>query len=215
MKWRESPPILAFPASPSSVCLWVTGGEKKGLRVKWASAAMRDSVESRAFYVLADLRLTDSTAEGCQRLRIFVLYPCLCTPLLVFPPSSFIVCLSLIFSFSYSLLWTKFFFYLLNFTCVYFSHCPLFPSLIVPLSFPHFYVSHVGCFSLPSALCLAPLMSRVTDVLPTQKAPLLGLTPARLAHLFAGPLEVSDSSDRSLMLTMATATLGLGPLLWG
>lgn len=101
--------------------------------------------------------------------------------------SSFIVCLSLIFSVSHSLLqaiFPFFFSHSLNFPCVYFSHCPLCLSLIVPLSFPHFFVSHAGCFLLPAAPCLSPLLPRVTDVLPTQKAPLLGLTPARLAPLF-------------------------------
>lgn len=79
-------------------------------------------------------------------------FACLHFPSVQFHCLSFLNLLSFLLP---SLDYIPFFFsHSLNFSCVDFSHCPLFPSLIVPLSSPHFYVSHAGCFSLPAAVLL-------------------------------------------------------------
>lgn len=90
----------------------------------------------------------------------------------------------------------------------------------MPLSSPHFYVSHAGCFLLPAAPSVSPHMPCVTDVLATQKAALLGMMPDRLAPLPGWtPGGFRFTSDRIALYfqksTTATAAKGLGPLLWG
>lgn len=185
----QPPPILAFSLSLSSVYLFVGDRRWKEV-VKWASGAVRDLGRVKGF--LCSGR-SETGWLNCRRLPtpfdwFSLLLPFACLhflPLLVFPAFSFIVCLSinpLSFTRSSSN-YIPFFSRSLTFSHVDFSHCPLFPSILVLLSIARFLCHSRWMFLVAS--CSVSLSSyAVTDVLPTQKAPLLGLMPARLAPLF-------------------------------
>lgn len=107
---------------------------------------------------------SETGSFNCRRLPapsdfFSLLLPFACLhflPLFVFFQSDFIVFLSLIFSVCNSLLLTTFLFsHSMNFSCVYFSHCPLFPSLIVPLYFPPFLCQSFWMFLVASMSLLS------------------------------------------------------------
>lgn len=222
-----SPPILAFPLSSSSVCLWARWKERLG--VKWASGAKRDLGRVKGFLCSGRSETeADSTREDYQHLLISfsLFWPFACLhflPLFVF---LHLVSLSAFLESQFLLLTSNyfpFFSHYQNFSCVDFSHCPLFQSLIGPLSFPHFHVSHAGGFSLRAAPSLYTHMPCVTDVLThtkgcspgldaSQVSPSLLLDPWRFQiHKWQNP----PFFWKSLRVTMGAATNGLGPLLWG
>lgn len=206
VKWRQSPPLIAFPLSPTSVYLFVGDRRwKEGLGVKWMTDAMRDLGRVKSFLC------SGRSEPGCFNCRslptpfdfvfFFILafwmssfsaYTCF------FPPS-FIVCSSLILSVSYYLLTTTDYvpFFLIPWIslCIFFPlfatlvlYCPTFFSPILCQSF---------CILLVASFYLSPHMPCVTDVVSRQRPPLLGLMPARLAPLFCWtPGGVRLTSDR-------------------
>lgn len=123
--------------------------------------------ESRAFYVLADLRLSLTQLQRTANTFRFLFFSlAFCTSLFsdsfVPPPSSFILCLSLILSVSFSVLRTTFLCsHSLNFSCVDFSHCLLLFFPLLCLFLPLIFMSVMLDVSCCQLLQVSPLICPV------------------------------------------------------
>lgn len=144
-KWSGDIRLFSWPFCSLHqvfVCGWQQVN-KKGLDVKWLSVAMRDLSKVKGFSVLADLTLADSTAMHCQHLlnSLFPFFTLAFCFFLFFSPS----CHCLSFSNIQLLPSATFPHIFLNLSSVYFSHCPLFPCGIAPLSFPSIMLDISHC----------------------------------------------------------------------
>lgn len=180
-------------------------------------------VESSAFYVLADLSLADSAAEGCQHLLIYFFDSCL----LALPCLFFIFCSSIIPSVCSHFLTTAHYVLVFSFLPLLpaFSLCILFPLFATLVFYCATFVSPFLCQSFwvlrVASCCLSLHRPCVIDVVSRQRPPFPGLVPARLAPLFCWTSWRCQIHQRHNLfffftkrfgVTKATISIGLGHL---